>query len=160
MRFRRVADYDSLFLRAALGAGFLSAVADRLGLWGPPGSSNVAWGRFDEFLAYTSVLLPNLPRGLILVVGWGVTFLEALLGVALIIGFHTRRAAYLTGSLLLLFALAMSTATGIKTALDASVFAASAGAFLLGRMGRFNWSLDTLLAAKGRFGGAANGASV
>ena len=28
----------AIFLRFALAAGFLSAVADRFGLWGPPGT--------------------------------------------------------------------------------------------------------------------------
>jgi hypothetical protein len=33
-----------LFARFALGASFLSAVADRFGLWGPHGAKNVSWG--------------------------------------------------------------------------------------------------------------------
>src|SRR5262244_2402672 len=35
-----------LFARFALGASFLSAVADRFGLWGPYGAKNVSWGNF------------------------------------------------------------------------------------------------------------------
>jgi len=34
--------YDSVFLRLALGVTFLAAVSDRFGMWGPPGSPNVA----------------------------------------------------------------------------------------------------------------------
>jgi hypothetical protein len=34
-------DFELTGFRAA---GFLSAVADRFGLWGPPGAPNVAWG--------------------------------------------------------------------------------------------------------------------
>jgi hypothetical protein len=45
------------FLRLALATGFLSAGADRLGLWGPRGTPGVAWGGFDSFLAYTGKLL-------------------------------------------------------------------------------------------------------
>ena len=37
-----------LFARFALGASFLSAVADRFGLWGPYGAKNVL-GRFRSF---------------------------------------------------------------------------------------------------------------
>ncbi|GEM33718.1 hypothetical protein NN3_47250 [Nocardia neocaledoniensis NBRC 108232] len=40
----------TLFTRAALGAGFLSAVADRFGLWGDPGTSNVAWTGTASFV--------------------------------------------------------------------------------------------------------------
>jgi len=52
-------DYISLFARIALALGFLSAVADRLGLWTPLlGSDNVVWGNMESFTAYTGVLLP------------------------------------------------------------------------------------------------------
>ena len=52
-------DYISLFARLALAIGFLSAVADRLGLWTPLlGSENVVWGNMESFTAYTGVLLP------------------------------------------------------------------------------------------------------
>lgn len=49
----------AVFLRLALAAGFLSAVADRLGLWGPPGTPGVAWGGFGPFLAYTGRPVPR-----------------------------------------------------------------------------------------------------
>src|SRR5262249_19858863 len=39
-----------LFARFALGASFLSAVADRFGLWGPYGAKNVSWGNFSHFV--------------------------------------------------------------------------------------------------------------
>jgi Cu/Ag efflux pump CusA len=41
-----------LFARFALGASFLSAVADRFGLWGPHGAKNVSWGDFAHFVEY------------------------------------------------------------------------------------------------------------
>lgn len=61
--------------------------------------------------------------------GWASTILEIVLGVCLIIGFKTSLTAKLSGWLLLIFALAMTFSVGIKAPLDASVFAASAGAF-------------------------------
>jgi len=50
-----------LFARFALGASFLSAVADRFGLWGPYGAKNVSWGNFAHFVEYTGgdVSLPQ-----------------------------------------------------------------------------------------------------
>lgn len=39
----RWASFSSAFLRDALGLGFLSALADRFGLWGPFGTPNVSW---------------------------------------------------------------------------------------------------------------------
>ena len=48
--------FSSVFLRCALGLGFLSAVADRFGLWGAFGQPNVEWGNFSRFLEYTHSL--------------------------------------------------------------------------------------------------------
>jgi uncharacterized membrane protein YphA (DoxX/SURF4 family) len=127
-RYERV---GTVYLRLALAAGFLSAVADRFGLWGPPGARNVAWGDFSHFLAYTATLNPWLPAAAIPALGWFVTVAEVGLGVALAAGLWTRPAALLAGVLLLLFALGMTVGTGVKSPLDASVFSASAGAFLL-----------------------------
>jgi hypothetical protein len=42
----RALDVTSALLRIALGFGFLFAVADRLGFWGPPGAYPVSWGTF------------------------------------------------------------------------------------------------------------------
>ena len=39
-----LARFSSVFLRQALGTAFLSAVADRFGLWGADGQPNVSWG--------------------------------------------------------------------------------------------------------------------
>jgi uncharacterized membrane protein YphA (DoxX/SURF4 family) len=119
------------FARIALGIGFLSAVADRFGLWGPPGSQNVAWGDFAHFLQYAATINPYLPARFVPALGWTVTVCEIALGVALLAGVALRPVAILSGILLLGFAVGMSLGTGVKTALDASVFAASACAFLL-----------------------------
>lgn len=121
----------TIFARVALGAGFLSAVADRFGLWGSPGARHVAWGDFAHFLEYTRTLNPWLPAPWIPALGWIVTIMEIVLGVALVAGVARRLVAALSGALLLSFAVGMTVGTGVKTALDASVFAAAAGALLL-----------------------------
>jgi hypothetical protein len=46
----KFAGYANLLLRVGLGVGFLSAVADRFGLWGAFGQPNVEWGNFSRFL--------------------------------------------------------------------------------------------------------------
>jgi hypothetical protein len=43
--------------RAALAAGFLSAVADRFGLWGARGTGDVGWGDASVFGAASAALL-------------------------------------------------------------------------------------------------------
>ena len=117
-----------LFLRIALSIGFLSAVADRFGWWGMEIS---AWGNWDRFLEYTKAINPWLPDAVIPATGILATAAEVIFGVCLLIGFKTEYIAKLSGYLLLIFGLSMTFSTGIKGALDYSVFTASAGAFAL-----------------------------
>jgi uncharacterized membrane protein YphA (DoxX/SURF4 family) len=143
-------DACTIFLRVALAASFLSAVADRLGVWGPSGKSGVAWGNFANFEAYTAILNWFLPHNWIHPLALLDTALEVLLGIFLLLGLATRVTAFVSGVLLLLFALAMSFApsVGILSALGYSVFSASAGAFLLALNGPHRCSLDHLLTKK------------
>ncbi len=117
-----------LFLRLAISSSFLSAVADRFGIWGKEIS---VWGNWDNFLSYTQLINPWIPGFLIPTVGTLVTIAEVIFALCLIIGFKTELFAKLSGVLLLLFALSMTFSTGIKGAFDYSVFSASAGAFAL-----------------------------
>jgi uncharacterized membrane protein YphA (DoxX/SURF4 family) len=118
-------------LRVALAAGFLSAVADRFGLWGAPGNPGVAWGDWSHFLAYTAKLNWFLPMALIPTVGVIATFAEAGLAFLLLVDAWPRYTALATGALLLLFALAMTFALGIKAPLGYSVYTGAAAAFYL-----------------------------
>ncbi len=140
---RNLQTYVTLYLRLALGTGFVSAVADRFGLWGRPGAPFVAWGNFQNFLHYTAVLSPWLPASWIPAVGWFTTACEAAFGIALILGLQTRLAAFASGFLTLLFALAMVIALGVKAPLNYSVFAFSGGSFLLATIGKYPWSVDS-----------------
>ena len=123
--------YAVVFLRVALGFSFLSAVADRFGLWGAHGQPHVAWGDFSHFVAYTGRLNWFVPAPAMTAVAWMATAAETVLGGALLLGMLPRLIAALSGMLLLAFALTMTVALGVKAPLDASVFSASAGAFLL-----------------------------
>ena len=138
------------FARLALGCSFLSAVADRFGIWGAHGAAHVAWGDFGHFTKYTATLNWFLPRPMIPALAWLATGAEVGLGVALILGVFTRTAAFLSGLLLLLFALTMAAALGLKSPLDASVFSASAAAFLLATAERYPLSADSIAGRTGR----------
>src|SRR5689334_6746135 len=130
---KRLSDAAPVAMRMALAAGFLSAVADRFGLWGPIGTPGVSWGGFAKFLDYTATLLPYLPTTLVTVAGWVATVAETVLGVALLAGVRVRLAALASGALLLTFAIAMTTALGPESPLSYSVWTAAAGALLLAR---------------------------
>jgi uncharacterized membrane protein YphA (DoxX/SURF4 family) len=127
----RSMELAAVFLRLALAAGFLSAVADRFGLWGPAGTPGVSWGAFAPFLAYTGQLLWFLPASLVPAAGWTATVLELALAIGLLVGVRLRAVALATGVLLSVFAVAMTVALGPEAPLSYSVWSAAAGAFLL-----------------------------
>ena len=134
-----------LFARFALGASFLSAVADRFGLWGPFGANNVSWGNFAHFVEYTGRVMFLLPSSLTVYFAWAATVAETLFGILLIVGFKTRMVSVLSGLLLLSFAIGMATGLGVKTPFDYSVFSAAAAAFLLALWEPDRFTLDRLL---------------
>ena len=141
----RSAGFSSAFLRYALGLGFLSAVADRFGLWGPFGRTNVAWGNFSRFLEYTHTLNWYMPAAMIPALGVIATGAELLLGILLLVGWYTRVTALLSGLLLLVFGVSMAIGLGVQAPLNYAVFTGAGGAFLLANCERFPFSVDALL---------------
>lgn len=116
-----------VYARIALGAAFLSAVADRFGLWGKYGG----WGNFANFTHYTAQVNSFMPAFTIPFLAWTATAAETFFGLALIVGLWPRWIALGSAILLVLFGAAMAISFGIKSPLDYSVFSASAGAALL-----------------------------
>ncbi len=135
-------DIASFLLRIVLSAGFLSAVASRLSLWGNRSSG------WQAFLDYTGQVNSFTPKSLIAPKAFTSTILETCFGVMLLVGFKTRYAAYGAAILTLFFTLAMAYSFGIKEPLDYSVLAFSAGSFMLATLPRFRWSVDELLVNK------------
>jgi uncharacterized membrane protein YphA (DoxX/SURF4 family) len=135
---------SSVMLRFGLGFSFLSAVADRFGWWGPFGEPNVAWGSFAKFVAYTGQLNWFLPEATFHMLAIAATSAEILLGILLVIGWQTRIAALLSGAMLLLYAVTMTAALGIKAPLNFGVFSAMGGAFLLASCAEYPFSIDNL----------------
>jgi uncharacterized membrane protein YphA (DoxX/SURF4 family) len=123
--------WAGLYARMALGFSFLSAVADRFGLWGANGKEGVAWGDFQHFIQYAGMVNSFLPNRVIPAVAWAATICETAFGVGLVLGIYKRYVAIGSAVLLSLFALAMSVSFGPKAPFDYSVFSASAAALLL-----------------------------
>jgi len=138
-----VEDIVVAFARMAVSAGFLSAVADRFGGWGPHGSSGVVWGDMIHFLGYTHRLTAIFPIVVSNFIGWFATLAEIGFGLCLLLGFRVRPIAGLSGLLLLSFGASMAVASGPKSPLDASVFAAAAAALLLSIRGPDRFALDS-----------------
>ena len=120
-----------VFARLALAAGFLSAVADRLGWWGSAGQPQIAWGGWQHFVTYTATLNWFMPPAIAPALALLATTAEVALAVLLIVGYRLVWTATASGVLLLLFALAMTVGIGPKAPLDYSVYVAAAAAFLL-----------------------------
>jgi uncharacterized membrane protein YphA (DoxX/SURF4 family) len=141
----RTLTLSQLFLRIALAASFLSAVADRFGFWGAPGEAGVNWGSWENFLAYSNTVnsFVSEPVGAFLAVI--ATALEIIIPILLLIGFKLRLAAISSGVLLTLFAIGMTISFGIKPSLDYSVWTGAAGSFLLSAIPSYEYSVDSRL---------------
>ncbi len=117
-----------LYARLALGASFLSGIADRFGLYS---GRNVGYGNFDGFMQYTAKVNSFMPASTIPFLAWAATAAELSLGLALVLGVWLRWVALGSSALLVLFGTAMAISFGIKSPLDYSVFSASAAALLV-----------------------------
>jgi|SRR5271154_130749 putative oxidoreductase len=117
-----------LYARLALGASFLSGIADRFGLYS---GRNVGYGNFDGFMQYTARVNSFMPASTIPFLAWAATAAELSLGLALVLGVRLRWVALGSSVLLVLFGTAMAISFGIKSPLDYSVFSASAAALLV-----------------------------
>jgi putative oxidoreductase len=116
-----------LYARMALGSAFLSAVADRFGLWGKYGG----WGNFATFTKYVAQVNSFMPPFTISFLAWTATIAETTLGTLLILGWWPRWVSLASAALLAMFGMAMAVSFGIKSPLDYAVFSASAAAVLL-----------------------------
>jgi putative oxidoreductase len=131
-RTRKLERLGILYARFALGAAFLSGIADRFGLYT---GRNVGYGDFAGFEAYTAKVNSFMPASTIPFLAWAATAAEFSLGVALILGIWPRWVALASALLLVLFGTTMAISFGIKSPLDYSVFSASAAAVLLALYG-------------------------
>ena len=143
----KFASYASVLLRIGIGVGFLSAVADRFGLWERLGN-RMSTGGILTVLGKPHRLNWYLPAGMIPPLGVIATGAEILFGLLLVVGWRTRVAALLSGLLLLTFGVSMTLALGIKAPLNFAVLTGIGGAMLLANCERFPFSVDELLSRR------------
>ncbi|ORW95287.1 hypothetical protein [Mycolicibacter terrae] len=115
-----------LALRVSLAAAFLSAVADRFGLWELFGQGN--WGSMGPFTDYTHELVPFASGSLLTVIAWAATFTEAILGLLLLAGAWPQLVGGATCLVLTIFGTAMALSAGFEAPLSYSVFSAASAA--------------------------------
>jgi uncharacterized membrane protein YphA (DoxX/SURF4 family) len=134
-----------LFLRLALGIGFILPVMDRLGWLGLPGTGNVNWGDWAHFVNYTHSLVPFVSRFMAGALGELVTAAEIVFGICLIVGYQLRYVALGAAILTFIFGICMATATGIAAPFNYPVFVFTGAGLVLAEVSNFKWSLDHLL---------------
>lgn len=138
-------NFAAIYLRAALGIGYVWLVADRLGLLGAYGQPHVSWGDWEHFMVLSRDTMSFLPDALITPLAVIATIGEGVFGIMLILGLFTRLAAYGSGLLTLAFAISMTISRGIDAPIGYSVFTVSAASFLLAAVPTYKWSIDSLL---------------
>ena len=134
--------FSSVYLRVAIAAAYLWEVADRLGVLGAHGQPHVGWGDWSHFMAFARQVMGFLPAAWVPALAVAATLGEAIFGLLLLLGWFTRLAAIGSGVLSLCFALSMAVSFGIDSPLGYSVFALSAGSFLLADLPYYVWSID------------------
>ena len=134
--------HAQLFLRLALGIGFILPVMDRFGWLGAPGSPTVGWGNWSVFLDYTNSLMPYLTRPVANVMAILATAGELVFAVLLIVGYKIKLAAIGSFLLTLAFALSMLIFANYRAPFNYSVFVVSASSLLLATLPTYKWSIE------------------
>lgn len=130
-----------LFLRLALGLGFLLPVMDRLGWLGTAGENGNAWGNWHTFVSYTHTLVPFVKLSIANIMAIIATAAEIIIGICLIIGYKTRIAAVGSFLLSLIFAICMFIFLMPRAPFNYSVFVVSAASLLLASIPTYRWSI-------------------
>lgn len=141
----KFSSFAQLYLRIAIGVSYLVFGFDRLGVWGNYGEKNVSWGDWEHFMKYAAEVMSFLPAELVSLFAIVATIAEIVFGVLLLLGKWTRVAAFGSGILAFLFAIAMAISFGVVSPLSYSVFTVSAASFLLAFCKNYKWSLDNLV---------------
>ena len=95
-----------------LAADFAGAVADRFGVFGPPGAPGVSWGNWAVFVDYTRLLLLDAPRPLAVLAAAAATATEVTLAVLLVSGWQRRWVGKGAAGLLTFYLVAMAWSVG------------------------------------------------
>lgn len=129
-------------LRLPFVIAFGSAVCDRFGWLGKPGTPGVSWGDFAHFIAYTGQVNSFMPAATIPALAVLATIGESACAIALLLGIHIRWSALAAAVLLFLFATAM-TISGFSQ-FSYGVYAMCAGAWALSTVDASLLSIDAL----------------
>lgn|GEM_PF-370380 len=132
-------------LRIFVGIAFLSAVGDRLGIFGSPGTPGVSWGTFRNFVIYTGQVNSFLPLAVIPTLAVVESIIEGLLGLGMLLGLALRVTVLGSTVLLFLFGVAMTISLGLSSTYPFAVFVLATGTFLMTNVDSYFLSVDLLV---------------
>ena len=138
----------TVVVRLVMATEFLLAVADRFGIFGPPGSAGTSWGDFAHFVAYTRTMTTFLPAGLASPLAVLATIAEITLGVALLLGLRLRLAALGSAALLGVYAVCMTITLPPEQQFHYTVFVLAASMLTLATVDGPPLTLDAPLRAR------------
>ncbi len=136
-------------LRMFVGVAFLSAVCDRFGILGPPGTPGISWGNFRNFTAYTAQVNSFLPAATIPALAVVESIIEGALGLAMLVGAFLHVTAWASSALLFVFGIAMTVSLGVASQFPFAVFVLAAGTWVLAVLDPSFASIDALAARMG-----------
>jgi hypothetical protein len=133
-------------LRIFVGIAFVSAICDRLGLFGGPGAPGVSWGNFQNFVYYTAQVNSFLPRRIIPALAVVESFIEGGLGITMLLGLEVRPVSIASAALLSVLGVAMTVSLGVSSQFSFAVFVLAAGTFVIANVDATLLSLDAVRA--------------
>lgn len=123
--------YGVLFLRLTLAFTLLAFVADKLGLFGEPGTPTITWGDMDNFSVFLQTMLPFMPENTTQKLAVFFTVMEVILALMLLFGLKVRWAALGTGIYSLVLSMLMLVFVSLKAPFNYSLVLMCGAAFLL-----------------------------
>ena len=134
-----------IIVRIVLAIGFLLPVSDRLGIMGGPGTKNVAWGNWANFVDYTNQLIPFIPGNLANVAAIIASASEVILAIGLLVGYKTKCMGLGTAILTATFGIFMFFSLGPLAPFVYPVFVFTGAGLMLWEKNDFKWSVDAIL---------------
>jgi putative oxidoreductase len=132
-------------LRIFVGIAFVSAVCDRLGFFGGPGTPGVSWGTFGNFIIYTGQVNPFLPKAVIPGLAVIESIIEGILGLGMLFGGALRVTVWMSSALLFVLGFAMTISLGFSSTFPFAVFVLAAGVLVMTGVDSSRISLDRLI---------------
>ena len=128
-------DLLALLLRVSLASSLLASVLKRFGFW------NAGISLLAPSSSHVGTMFPFVPADFRGAVAWTLVLLSLVLALALLAGVRMRVFGAIAGGWLLVAGLAILVQLGLVSAIESSIFVASAAGFALSQLGAGRFAL-------------------